>query len=247
MMKKRKKKIKQDNCLWPKTILLLIGASLCGFFALTSYEMWLWQPAATVVIVHRPAKAAAKEATAPIIVDRLPKNVPILMYHYIRDYNNPADKTGSNLSVSPANLEKQLETIIAAGYQTITFADIFANRTLPEKPIILTFDDGYRDGYDAAFPLLKKHQANAVFFTISNEINVNSRYLTDGQIKEMKEAGMEFGNHTLSHPNLTKLDNQRLAAEIKDSKKETTIFCYPGGQYDNRVIDQVKAAGYLAA
>jgi len=175
--------------------------------------------------------------------------IPIMMYHHIRDYNDPTDQIGTNLSVAPAKFASQLDLIQQDGYQTITFNDILT-KPLPKKPIILSFDDGYQNFYDNAWPELKKHNMTAVVYIIVNDNS--GMYMTPTEIKELSASGVEVGSHTLSHPDLSKGTIDKAKAEIFDSKADlekitgtkVVSFCYPSGKYNDAVIDAVKNAGY---
>ncbi|MCX6793364.1 MAG: polysaccharide deacetylase family protein [Candidatus Falkowbacteria bacterium] len=181
------------------------------------------------------------------------KKIPILMYHYIRDYSDINDPLGINLSVAPKIFSEQLDTIKKLGYKTINFQDV-VNNNLPAKPIILTFDDGYEDFYTAAFPELRKRHMKAVTYVIASTINL-PRYMTLEQIKVLAKSNIEIGGHTWSHPDLRFVNNKKLTWEISSSKKylEDTLkkpiisFAYPSGKYDNRTIKEVKGAGYKFA
>lgn len=190
--------------------------------------------------------------------------VPILMYHYIRDFNDPEDKIGTNLSVSPINFEKQLKWLKDNGYQSINPSDLeklnegsfnFAQDKNP-KYMIFTFDDGYRDAYTDAFPILKKFDFMGTFYIISDYVDrQNENYLTWTMIQEMSTSGMNIGSHTLTHPDLTKCTTDRVNRELIDSEKiikekiEKTItdFCYPSGKYNEEIISQIENAGYKTA
>jgi peptidoglycan/xylan/chitin deacetylase (PgdA/CDA1 family) len=179
--------------------------------------------------------------------------IPILMYHHIRSYNDPSDKIGTNLSVTPADLSEQLNLIQQRGYTTITFDDL-ANGNIPEKPIILTFDDGYSNFYQNAFPLIKSHKMKAVSFIITGYIG-GSDYMTTEQIKEISDYGIEIGSHTISHPDLSTLSEKSSRSQIFDSKKTlenmlskpVISFCYPSGKYTAETESLVKEAGYTFA
>lgn len=187
-------------------------------------------------------------------------SIPVLMYHYIRDYNNPKDKVGTNLSVSLEKFEEQLKWLKDHNYQTVDFDDLndFDQKTLTQtsysKLIILTFDDGYLDTYTDAFPLLKKYGFTATFYIITNKVGEDN-YMNWQQILDLKNAGMNIGSHTLSHPDLSKASDNRMEKEISESKKileekiGVTIsdFCYPSGKYDNRTIELLKKYGYKTA
>lgn len=189
-----------------------------------------------------------------VSVVRLPaeKPIPILMYHYIRDYQDPNDKVGVNLSVRPAIFTRQLTLLRERGYTTITFDDL--TQPLPEKPIILTFDDGYTDAYTAALPELERQGMKAVFYIVSQFID-QPNYVTTDQVKMLDAAGMEIGSHTLDHADLSKINAARQGSELKQSKeqleellgKPVTAFCYPAGKYNQTTIGLAKVIGYQTA
>lgn len=186
--------------------------------------------------------------------ETVPTAVPILMYHYIRDYSDPRDPVGVNLSVSPNSFDRQLEYLQANGFRSVA-PDFFLHPSaISGHSIILTFDDGYEDAYTQAFPLLEKYKLSGVFYLIIDKVGTPG-YLSWDEIRTMQAAGMIFGSHTLSHPDLTKANDVRMAQEIVQSKKlieqnlGTTIdsFCYPSGKYDQAVEDAVRTAGYATA
>lgn len=184
----------------------------------------------------------------------IPSAIPIFMYHYIRDYSNPNDPIGVNLSVSPEKFEEHLTWLKDNGYQTV-FPNFFKNpEPLSFKPIILTFDDGYQDAYDNAFPLLQKYQMAGMFYLIIDKIGTPG-YSTWDEIIKMQKAGMDFGSHTLTHPNLRNLTITNMKREIEGSKEilgqkigqEITDFCYPSGKYDNEVLKELQMDNYQTA
>ena len=182
--------------------------------------------------------------------------VPILMYHHIRNYNDPNDKVGTNLSVPPENFKAQIDYLKNNGFTTITFREFldFPTRKLPDKPIILTFDDGYQDTYDVAFHNLKSNEQIGVFYIISGFLG-RPEFMTAPEVKEISDAGMEIGSHTIDHPDLTKLSAEKLSTELIESKSKLesiigrTIvsFCYPAGQQNAAVDAAVANAGYKTA
>mgnify|MGYP005849589707 CR=1 FL=1 len=179
--------------------------------------------------------------------------IPILMYHYIRVA--PAnDQLGANLSVSPENFAAQVKWLYDDNYRSIKLADLADSERKEisriyheeKKPIVFTFDDGYLDAYTQAFPVLKKYGFIGTFFIIKDYVD-RENYLTGEKIREMEEAKMEFGSHTLTHPDLTKISINEARRQIFDSKGEWQVFCYPAGRFDETVVGLVKEAGYLAA
>jgi len=227
-----------------------------------------------VVLIYKNRIAADQEKAEPVVtpanVKTLPVTetlkpnpdtraevvVPILMYHHIRDYNDPADSIGTNLSVPPINFKAQIDYLKNNGYTTITFADFtaFPAKKLPDKPIILTFDDGYNDAYSEAFQLLKANKQVGTFYLISSYFG-KPEHLSREQAKEMSANGMEIGSHTVSHPDLTKISATKVAAELLESKttlesiisKSIVSFCYPAGKHNEAVDLAAKNSGYSTA
>ena len=186
------------------------------------------------------------------------KTIPILMYHYIKEYNNKSDPIGVNLSVSPANFDRQMSEVVKSGYTPILFQDLLQytqnGTSLPPKPIIISFDDGYDNHYSAALPILQKYNLKGSFAIITGFVG-NQFYMSWDQIKSLKSAGNEIVSHTVSHFNLAKLNSQRLSFELAESKKtldhmlnqDTKTLIYPSGQYNQSVIDTARQQGYLLA
>lgn len=202
---------------------------------------------------NSPIPAAIAQENLNTNTPQLPATsyqIPILMFHYIRDYDNTADSIGVNLSVSPSKFSEELDAIEKAGYKTTNFSEI-KNGNIPEKPIILTFDDGYLDFYTAAYPELKKRGMTAVSYVITNKIGADG-YLSGEQIKELLNNNIEIGSHTKSHPDLSKAPETKVQAEIFESKQilenligaQVVSFCYPSGKYNDVVENFVKEAGY---
>lgn len=172
--------------------------------------------------------------------------VPILMYHYIRDYQNAEDPLGIQLSVSPATLDRQLATLQGAGYETISLQNFAAGKIKP-KSIILTFDDGYDDHYFNALPILEKYYATGTFFIVSGFVG-NDRYMSEDQIEVLADAGMEIGGHTITHLNLANATYEKAVVEIFTSlRNRAAVFAYPSGKYNPVTLDIVSGLGVKAA
>ena len=180
------------------------------------------------------------------------KGVPVLNYHQVEE------KDGNPLTLWPDQFEAQMDYLAAEGYTTITIdemMDALENGTpLPEKPVIITFDDGYADNYEYAYPILKKYGFKATIFLIYDFTNTYPNYLTWEQINEMKASGLiHFESHTMTHANLSKLTSRdELRHEIADSRialseklgREISYIAYPGGRVTNDVEEITRAAGY---
>ncbi len=193
---------------------------------------------------------------------RLPASarVPILMYHYISVPPPGADRYRIDLSVTPQDFERQLQHLAANGYTTISLYDLYAHltlgRQLPPRPVILTFDDGYRDHYEHAFPLLKQYGMQGTFFITTDFINYgNPNHLTWEMVKEMSAAGMDIESHARTHRDLRNRDFQFLVWEILGPIEQITartgkrprFFCYPSGRYDDAVIRMLRSVQTWAA
>lgn len=196
------------------------------------------------------------------------KGLPVLVYHKIG--YSPKNSALKNLWVKPEKFEKQIEYLNKQGYTTVHFSDILADfkgeKKLPEKPVLITFDDGYENNYIYAYKILKKLNAKGNMFVVRNTIGkVNTWHNTKTEpwinmasmamIKEMHESKiMEFGAHTMNHPNLLSLSPDMVDWEIRESKKqletalqtEISAFAYPygAGAYDDKVRDIVLNAGF---
>lgn len=180
--------------------------------------------------------------------------VIVLNYHKI-------DNMNISLSVRPEDFDKQMAYLKNNNYNVITADQMYDNlengTELPENPVLLTFDDGYKDNYTNAYPILKKYGFTATFFIISSFPGKYPNYATWDQIREMKENGMDIESHTVSHRSLTELTDDQAKHELEDSKKtideevgqgqNTKYLAYPTGTYNLHIARLLKDAGYLAA
>jgi len=237
------------------SLIILLVILFCGFYIFTIRNI-------NVVQNNKQQQKDIANTTnyasaTPRIESASPKeySVPIFMYHYVRDYNNPKDKIGTNLSVSPENFNLQLKWLQDNGYKTVDLNYLINPSVVSFKPVILTFDDGYSDAYTNAFTILRKYNFTGTFYLITNKVSIDSNYLTWEQIIKMKNDGMIFGSHTMSHPDLSKISDEKTRNEIFQSKQiienklNTKIydFCYPSGKYNTKSIDILKQFGYNTA
>ena len=158
-------------------------------------------------------------------------DVPIIMYHSILKDPSRSNK----YTVTPAVVEEDLKYIKDKGYTTVTIADlisyVYDDSPLPEKPIVLTFDDGHYNNYGYLFPLLEKYDMKAVIsivgsytdkFTETDEANLNYSYLRWKDIKELMDTGrIEFQNHTYNlHSNTGKrIGTKKIKGETDEHYK----------------------------
>jgi len=182
------------------------------------------------------------------------------MYHYISEPPPGADIYRRDLSVTPAAFEAQLAWLRDQGYESITLTEMVYHLSLgwplPDKPIILTFDDGYVDNYVHAFPLLQEYGYVGTFFLVTGPIDFdNPDYLTWDMVQEMHQAGMDFQPHSYRHFDLHGKDMDFLIFEILAPKEaieahtgETPrFFSYPSGSFDDQTVAVLKSAYFWGA
>jgi len=182
------------------------------------------------------------------------------MYHHISVPPSDADDVRRDLSVTPQDFDEQLRYLKKAGYHPITLSDLIyylsIGKSLPRKPIVLTFDDGYRDMYTHAYRLLKRHGFVGTFFLITALIDQeNEEYLSWDQVKEMSADGMEFEPHTYTHPDLREKPVDYVVWQVMAAKeaieertgKTVRFLSYPSGMYDQQAVDVLRSAYFWGA
>jgi len=189
------------------------------------------------------------------------RRVPILMYRGIENQTNGA------WSVFTGDFEKQLLFLKEQGYESILPADLAANRnwgtSLPSKPIILTFDDGYMSIMQNAEPLMKKYGFRGIVYLVTGNISDSSRerkilegkpLLTWTEVREMHKRGtFTFGGHTRTHASLAAVSNAypEVISCYQDIKIKGGFkpagFSYPDGKYRPETISAVINAGFTTA
>jgi peptidoglycan/xylan/chitin deacetylase (PgdA/CDA1 family) len=188
-----------------------------------------------------------------------PLLVPVLMYHEIADIT----ATSSKLAVAPEVFGHQLAYLRDAGFTTVSAGALAASladggKDLPERPVVLTFDDGYGDFYSQALPLLNEYGHTATLFQTTAGIGIarpERRMLNWPEIAEVAAAGIEVGAHTVKHPQLDQLPPARLHEELYASKSELEDhlgmavpgLAYPYGYSSERVRQVAREIGYAYA
>lgn len=190
------------------------------------------------------------------------REIPILCYHRLVETDAEGGKFPTHIRVDL--FEKHLRYLQTHGYRTLLFSDFDEERIFEkaQRAVVLTFDDGYEDNYRLLFPLLKKYGAKAVIYLVTgrqaNDWDVPKgektlRLLSQAQRREMLASGLvEFGAHTLTHPDLTEIAPDRADEEIRLSKLQleadlgvaVRTFAYPYGRLNPQVKESARRAGF---
>lgn len=257
--------------LFTKTEAMCLGACLSLFLI---YLVPQNTPEAPVVLgiaikveANEPVPVP-RPAPSPILIKTTPSqqpvraqnlSVPVLMYHHVGPppTQNALDRS---LTVSTAEFEEQIVFFKNKGFQSVTLAQVYdalsEGKPLPSKPIVFTFDDGYKDVFVNAVPILKKHGFVGTF-AVAPSLLEGNEYATWGDVYAAFKDGMEIVSHSLNHVDftnssysdeflLTELEGSKLFLESRISSP-VNFFVYPYGRYNARAIELVKKAGYKMA
>lgn len=187
---------------------------------------------------------------------------PILMYHQVGSH-----RPGSALNkwrVREEDFSWQLDALAHRGYRCIALRELFEAPPAGRRRAVLTFDDGYRGVITRALPALLARGFSATVFVVAERLGgVNDwdgetpgeELLSADEIRALHAKGIEIGSHGASHRALTRLPDVELSREVAGSRDTlerlvgapVTSFCYPFGDFDDRVVEAVRAAGYRAA
>lgn len=194
---------------------------------------------------------------------------PILLYHKLGI--PPRGSARRGLHVTPKAFERQLIKLNKSGYVFLDFNDLKdmleGRRTVPEKPILLTFDDGHLDNYTHGLPVLKKYGVKATVFVIASDMGKSGLVWKDAgerlpaslmsweQAREMHSAGISIQSHGMTHTNYRNLSKVEIAAELEESRRlisreigvPPVAFAYPLGIYDAEYAGMARNAGYSFA
>ncbi len=205
-----------------------------------------------------------------MLVKQGTKSIPILMYHSISQSARSADPRFKALCVPPALFAEQVDYLYHNRYTFLNVTQLIhaltGKASLPERPVVLTFDDGYADFYHHALPVLLRYHVTATLYIATSFVERTSLWLrwkeetghpmlTWKQIAEINDSGIECGAHTHNHPKLDTLPLAMAKNEIIRSKDllesyldhQVTSFAYPYGFYTSGVRRLVKEAGFTSA
>jgi peptidoglycan/xylan/chitin deacetylase (PgdA/CDA1 family) len=178
--------------------------------------------------------------------------VPILEYHVLG--SAPAGAPYPELYVTRPDFHQQMDWLDGHGYQAVTLEEVedawYHGGALPAKPVVVSFDDGYRPQFTYALPELRRRGWPGVL-----NLKAEGSDLYTSNVEAMIAAGWELASHTINHQDLTTLDAAGLKEELSGSRqllrKEYGVpvddFCYPAGRFDPTVVEAVEAAGYTGA
>ena len=185
------------------------------------------------------------------------------MYHSISEH--VGKEKHNKWRVKPKDFEKQMNWFYKNNWKSFTISELVKLDEIPKKSFVVTFDDGFEDNFLNAFPILKKYNFKATIYLVPNQktnhweeknTSVLSNLLNNEQILQMQNSGLiEFGSHTLSHVNLSTINDEQLLNELKKSKEEVEkitnqeceAFAYPYGKFDDNIVNSVKKVGYKNA
>lgn len=203
------------------------------------------------------ALAAGLITVAPWTSRPAKVSTPILVYHSI---SAPAGNAARDAyAVSASTFAAQMDHLAAREIAVISLDALVASLTggpaVPERAVVITFDDGWRSQYAYAFPVLQRHGFTATFFVFTNPIGRSPRFMTWAQVTDLRRAGMTIGSHGWTHPHLTTASPRELQQEIVESRQtleqrlgtRITLFAYPFGEHPPAAEDAVRRAGYVAA
>lgn len=248
------KKIEPRPVNYPLIVLSVVAILVSYFVFRIYFPHRVIEDAIELHELPPEVKNAKPQIKSPIEV-----NIPILLYHYVEYVKDQGDTIRKSLDIMPFVLDAQIKTLKEAGYSFLTMADVAniidGKVNAPSKPVVLSFDDGYRDFYTDVFPILKKYQVKATIFVVPNFLNKPNN-MDIWQLKEIAKSGLvEVGAHTMDHSFLKGMRSSAVKFEVDESKKfleklldrKIISFAYPYGAFDNQAAQIVKDAGFRVA
>lgn len=188
----------------------------------------------------------------------------ILMYHMI---NEPGSRAEARYACPPARFASHLRALKRAGYAAVTPSEVelhlAGSRRLPEKAVLISIDDGFRDNYEHAWPLLREAGMPAIIFLATSHIGGHNAWMAGDeyperpmlgwdQVREMQSEGIHFGGHTMNHARLSSLSHDQALEELAGCHERLKAelgeapgwFAYPYGDLDERTPQIVRKAGF---
>jgi peptidoglycan/xylan/chitin deacetylase (PgdA/CDA1 family) len=248
---------RQLAALTAAIVILACGIGYMALFFSNSKQSWVKIQAQNLGYALASGKNLLTGAQKPANF----VNIPILMYHHVGPLPDQADAVRKDMTVSTDNFELQVAWLKSQGYESITLNDLLqyskGKFILPQKPVILTFDDGYSDVFDNAVPTLKKWGFVGSFAIITQFPGITqgtNQYATWQQIAQANKDGMEIVSHTQDHFDAlnSHYDPGFISRNLGDSRKDlqnnagidTKILIYPFGHYNTQYIKLAREAGF---
>lgn len=220
--------------------------------------------AVTVIPTVQPTVTSkATPTTASISATPVPAgyclNVPVLFYHHIQPLSIAAEHKNTSLTVDNEIFDTQMQYLVNHGYTTITTKQLVealkGHTTLAPKSVAVSLDDGYKDNYTYAFPILQKYHLTANIMLATGLVG-GADYLTWSQVEEMHKSGLvHYTDHTWSHYAISSGTTDKIQYEIQTAKQQIEahtgemqdIFTYPYGAFNDRAIGLLKQDGFIGA
>jgi len=247
----QRRRLRRQRLLAAGVLILVIGATVAVVMALsgggTTHGTNAKDNQSTPAPQHEQVASRSQDGwrthTGP---------VPILEYHVL---GRPQSEVPyPDLYVPRAAFRKQMEWLARQGYEGVTLEEVedawYHGGRLPPKPVVISFDDGYRPQFTFAMPQLRKRGWPGVL-----NLKAEGSDLYESNVRAMLGAGWELASHTIDHSDLTTLDPESLRREVDESRRilqreygvPVADFCYPAGRFDSTVVAAVEAAGYRGA
>ncbi|HET9854637.1 MAG TPA: polysaccharide deacetylase family protein [Methylomirabilota bacterium] len=210
-------------------------------------------PGQEVVIPRRPWNPAGVTPGGYQIV-------PILTYH------NLGEQAKGRLVLAAASFREQMRYLKTNGYRVVSLTDFIEftrlNRQLPQRTVVLTFDDGYRAFKDHAYPVLKELGFTATLFIYTDWVGAGRGALSWADLRELAAAGMDIQAHSKTHADLRRAQGEteaqyarRMQAELEQPQdlfnrnlgRRSRVLAYPYGRWEEGLLPKVKEYGYIAA
>lgn len=176
------------------------------------------------------------------------EGIPVLMYHSISMI------PGNSLGVPVKQFKEEMEWLHRQNYYSLSLEEFYQilvnNSPVPDKPIVLTFDDGYADNYTDAWPTLRENGFKATFFIVTSSVGLGM--MTWEQVNDLKNQGNSIGSHTVHHLDLATLALKQQESELATSKRELEkqlgiseqSLCFPSGRYNKTTLELMPQLGY---
>jgi polysaccharide deacetylase len=201
-----------------------------------------------LLMMDRPQETMTEE---PMVSSEDEVKILVLNYHMV-------NTMFISLAVEPRDFDIQMKYLVDHGYHTITPDELYealqGSGKLPERPVLITFDDGYEDNYTNAYPILRKYGLKATIFVVTGFLSKRDGYLTWDQLREMEQNGITIESHTVTHAPLPELPDDRIYEELAESKRQAEeelghpieYIAYPTGVHDLHIAEIARACGYKA-